>query len=630
MAGTGEENPRLRVTLFAFAMPTFAAVDIGSNSVRLKISRLSRGRLREIHEDRQVTRLGEGVFRTGLLSPEAMAETIKVLRRFHRAVQQKGADAIRVVATSALRDARNSRAFLEWVRSATGWKMEIISGLEEARLIHLGLVSSLRVSAATILMVDLGGGSCELTISSKGHIRDTVSVPLGAVRLTSEFLQHDPPRKSELRRLRGFVEREIGRISDRIARSRPRAVIATSGTAASLAAVCRGLYQAKGSRAATVSRTQMRRIAKMLARLPMEERKKLPGVGPRRAEIVVAGAVVYAELLERCQLAGFRYSPLGLRDGLLAQMAAEYDRSTRSGKHIESERWDSIRAAVAHYRVDMDHALQVRAAAMHLFKALKSIHRLPPEYAEWLSAAAMLYEVGDYVNRNGRHRHAYYIIAHSEILGYTPEERRIIAATARYLGKSRPAPGDGPMKVLPPGDRESVSKTSLLLRLARALNLGRSGAAGPGPRRRDKATVATEAPSQRGSGVVGSRKGKKLLSRSLWPRALRRGRVERAQNLRGEAPHHGRLITAPFHTCHGTLLEVNGSFTAGLANGPAEEFAQVGIVAHDHDGVPPRVLVEHSAKIGKGGAGAECVFELQLAFVAHFIAHKRSGLGGPL
>src|SRR5260370_31619155 len=98
----------------------------------------------------------------------------------------------------------------------------------------------------------------------------------------------------------------------------------------------------------------------------------------------------------------------------------------------------------------MNHALQVREAAMHLFKTLKSVHRLPPEYAEWLSAAAMLYEVGDYVNRSGRHRHAYYIVAHSEILGYTPEQRRIIAATARYLGKSPPLPAHAPVKILPP------------------------------------------------------------------------------------------------------------------------------------------------------------------------------------
>ena len=234
----------------------------------------------------------------GLLTPEAIAETVKVLRRFHRAVQQEGADSVRVVATSALRDARNSRAFLEWVRSTTGWKVEIISGLEEARLIHLGLVSTLRVSAAPVLMVDLGGGSCELTISSQGHIRETVSLPLGAVRLTNEFLQHDPPRKAELRRLRGFVEREIGRIADRIIRSRPKVVIATSGTAASLAAVCHGLYKTKGPRATGVSRAQMRRIAKLLARQSLEQRTKQPGVGPRRAEIVIAGAVVYAELLD--------------------------------------------------------------------------------------------------------------------------------------------------------------------------------------------------------------------------------------------------------------------------------------------------------------------------------------------
>lgn len=202
----------------------------------------------------------------------------------------------------------------------------------------------------------------------------------------------------------------------------------------------------------------------------------MPGIGPKRAEIIAAGAMVYAEILERCELRGFRYSPLGLRDGLLAQMAAEHDRTAPSSKQIESERWDSIKAAVAHYRVDLSHALQVRNAAIKLFNQLKTVHRLPPEYREWLSAAAMLYEVGDYVNRNGRHRHTYYIISHSEILGYTPEQRRVIAAIARYLGKSRPTDGDGPMKALLPEDREQVRRASLLLRLARAMNLGRSGA----------------------------------------------------------------------------------------------------------------------------------------------------------
>ena len=457
-------------------MPTFAAVDIGSNSVRLKIARLQAGRLRSLHEDREVTRLGEGVFGSGFLTPDSIAETVKVLRRFHRATQQIVTDSVRVVATSALRDARNSQAFLEWVRSATGWRVEIISGVEEARLIHLGLVSSGRVDRSPTLMMDLGGGSCELTVTQNGNIRDAVSLPLGAVRLTNEFMRHDPPRKGELKRLRGFVTREVNRIIGRIGAAKVKNVIATSGTAASLASVAGHMRHGAGRQRPAVSRAEMSRIAKRISRLPVAERRKIEGIGLRRAEIIIAGATVYQELLDRLQLKGFRYSPLGLRDGILAQMAADYDRSTRSGKQIESERWQSIMTAVDHYGVDRKHALDVRENATLLFSALRSLHRLPPEYREWLSAAAMLYEVGDYVNRNGRHRHTHYIISNSEILGYTPQQRRIIAAIARYLGKSRPALEDGPMKLLDPADRGNVEKAILLLRLARALNLGRSRA----------------------------------------------------------------------------------------------------------------------------------------------------------
>ena len=459
-------------------MPTFAAIDIGSNSVRLKISRLQGGRLKAIHEDREVTRLGEGVFGGGLLSPEAMSETVRVLRRFHRATQECGTDSVKVVATAALRDARNSRAFLEWVRSTTGWIIDIVSGLEEARLIHLGIVSAGRLGANSVLLVDLGGGSCELTLSRDGHLRDTISLPLGAVRLTGEFLHHDPPRASELKRMQRFVAREIKRIQDRIKAARVGAVIATSGTAAALAAVAKHLARFKNQQAPTniTTRETIQHIAKEIASQPLEQRRRVPGIGPRRAEIICAGAMAFAELLERCHLPGFRYSALGLRDGILAQMAAEYDRSTRSGRAVESERWESIKRAVEHYRVDLHHALQVRDSALLLFSSLKSVHHLPAEYREWLSAAAMLYEVGDYVNRNGHHRHTYYIIANSEILGYTPPQRRIIGSIARYLGKSRPTPGDGPMSALTPEEQENVTKASVLLRVARTLHMGRSQA----------------------------------------------------------------------------------------------------------------------------------------------------------
>ena len=239
-----------------------------------------------------------------------MAETVKVLRRFHRATQQIVTDSVRVVATSALRDARNSQAFLEWVRSATGWRVEIISGVEEARLIHLGLVSGSRVDRAPTLMMDLGGGSCELTVTQGGHIRDAVSLPLGAVRLTNEFLRHDPARKgrtetaARLRYARSKSHRRphCQRQSEECDRH-----LGYCGSAWRRSpATCVAEQVVSGP---CVSRAEMTRIAKRLARLPVAERRKIEGIGPRRAEIIVAGATVYHELLERLDLKGFRYSP---------------------------------------------------------------------------------------------------------------------------------------------------------------------------------------------------------------------------------------------------------------------------------------------------------------------------------
>ena len=457
-------------------MPRYAAIDIGSNSVRMLAAEVEPGGPpRVLAVDRQVTRLGECVFLNGVIDEQSMALTLATLERMAGAYRQHNMLAARVVATSAVRDAQNQAEFLERASAIVSQPVEIISGQEEARLIHLGLVSSPRIDRSPTLMMDLGGGSCELTVTQGGHIRDAVSLPLGAVRLTNEFLRHDPARKGELKRLRGFVTREVNRITDRIATSKAKNVIATSGTAAALAAIASHLRKG-GSRRPVVSCAEMSRIAKRLARLPVAERRKIEGIGPRRAEIIVAGAAVYHELLDRLHLSGFRYSPLGLRDGILSQMAADYDRTTRSGRQIESERWESIMKAVDHYRIDRKHAMDVRESAMLLFSSLRSVHRLPPEYREWLSAAAMLYEVGDYVNRNGHHRHTHYIISNSEILGYTPQQRRIIAAIARYLGKSRPTMEDGPMKAVDTTDRPNVQKAILLLRLARALNLGRTRA----------------------------------------------------------------------------------------------------------------------------------------------------------
>ncbi len=449
-------------------MPTFAAVDIGANSVRLKIARLSKGRLKVLHEDREVTRLGQSVFQTGILSSDAMAHTIRVLQRFYKSAQSYGIHATRITATSPLRDARNSSVFVDWVKSAVGWNVEIISGLEEGRLIHLAVISNMRIAHDRALLIDLGGGSCELTVSDDGQIRNMFSLPLGAVRLTQEFLQSDPPKKKQVERLRDYIAKELDRVSSSIQESRRTDVIATSGTAAALASLAR-----TGS--SLVPRQAVLRIARDISKLDMQQRATLHGIGPRRAEIIVAGACVYAELLSRLELTRFRFSPLGLRDGLIAQMASDYDSETRFHSQIVSQRQSALVDMGRHFGVDLKYAERIHGLCMSLFEGLQRIHQLPSEYKDWLAAAAMLQEVGSYINRSGRRRHAYYIISNSEIFGYSVYQRQVIAAITRYVGRSRPDPESRPMRPLKAEEQSLVPRAVMLLRLARALDQSRHG-----------------------------------------------------------------------------------------------------------------------------------------------------------
>jgi exopolyphosphatase/guanosine-5'-triphosphate,3'-diphosphate pyrophosphatase len=479
---------------------TFAAVDIGSNSCRLKIARVVAHRLKTLHEDREVTRLGTSVFETGLVSPDAMATTLKALKRFQRAVQSHGVDQIRVVATAAMRDARNAQAFVTWAKAETGWSIEIISGLEEARLIHRGVMTNEAGAAGKVILVDVGGGSCEITLSDHKRIKETVSLPLGAVRLTQEFLLTDPPSEEGLARMKQFIARELRRAHRRfqpaIGTGSPL-VIATSGTAAALAEAHTALVkpepQAKSARsrptgtanktarsaAATIAaeittHSQVRRLATKLRKMDMAARSAVPGIGPKRAEIVVAGAFVYAELLETFGLAGFRYSDLGLRDGILAQMLAEKDDRATVHLQFEQERWESVLATAKRYGVNLRQAEPVKNHAGQLFRDLASLHQLPAEYENWLAAAAMLSEIGKFLNHQGHHRHTQYMISSSEIYGYTAQQRTIVSAIARYLGKTRPQPGDRAMRNIPPQEHANVARSVVLLRLARALNQDRA------------------------------------------------------------------------------------------------------------------------------------------------------------
>ncbi|MDE1176192.1 MAG: Ppx/GppA phosphatase family protein [Edaphobacter sp.] len=474
-------------------MPTFAAIDIGSNSCRLKIASVHLHRLKTLYEDREVTRLGESVFQTGVISPEAMAATIRALKRFHKSVQLHVVDKVRVVATSAMRDARNAQAFIEWVRSATGWTVEVISGLEEGRLIHLGVVTHEVGARGRCVLIDLGGGSCEVTLSDGGRVKAMASLPLGAVRLQQEFLKSDPPSREDIARLKQYIERELNKAERRFGSLRASLVIATSGTASALAEaslagrskkttgkaagkkiVVKAPAAKKTGVAATTS--EIRALADRLAKMRDEQRAAIAGIGPRRSEIIVGGAFVYASLMERFALKSFRYSSLGLRDGILAQMLGDVDLRASVHQKIENERWAGVLEVCRRYGIEKKRVEPVRQHVGELFDALTRVHELPLEYRLWLQAAAMMQDVGKFMNHQGHHRHTQYIIANSEIFGFSPEQRAVVSALARYLGKTRPDPMDRVLRGIPVEEHTNVVRAVVLLRLAVALNQDRASA----------------------------------------------------------------------------------------------------------------------------------------------------------
>jgi exopolyphosphatase/guanosine-5'-triphosphate,3'-diphosphate pyrophosphatase len=490
-------------------MPTFAAIDIGSNSCRVKIAKVVAHQLKTLAEDREVTRLGASVFESGMVSPEAMTVTLRALKRFQRAVQAHGVDQIRVVATSAMRDARNGPAFQAWVKAETGWNMEIISGLEEGRLIHRGVMAGENSAGVDgrVLLVDLGGGSCEITLSEHKRIKETISVPLGAVRLTEEFLTADPAPEDGLARMRQWIARELRRAQKKIQPDGVALVIGTSGTAAALSEACAAAERKGGKQRVSksagnsvskvvgkggksrgmrvieladqlargmVATENVRKLAERIAPMTLPEREAVEGIGPRRAEIIVAGVEVFAQLLQSFGLAGFRYSPLGLRDGILAQMLAERDARATAHTEFEHERWESVLATARRYGVDLKQAEPVRAHAVQLFRDLKALHHMPVEYESWLAAAALLRDTGKFINHQGHHRHTQYIVSSSEIYGYTQLQRTIVSALARYLGKSRPQPADRALRNIPAEEHKHVHRAVVLLRLAVALNQDRA------------------------------------------------------------------------------------------------------------------------------------------------------------
>ncbi len=399
-------------------MPRYAAVDIGSNSVRMLAAEVTGGQTRILAADREVTRLGESVFRSGTISAEALQFLLATLSRMAGTYARLDVAGVRAVATSAVRDASNQKDFLQKTSTVLGTNVEIISGPEEARLIHLGVESRWPRPKELTLTIDVGGGSAELIISRGSEIIDAVSKPLGAVRLTEMFLKNDPPTPADLQRLDAFIAEKLQPFCQEHADKKFDRAIGTSASAAALVCAVNQIPRTKRDEADRVraSTRDLRAFYSGIAGSSLAQRKKMVGVGPRRAEIIVAGAAVFLRTLERFQHPALFYCSAGVRDGIIADLAAR-------GVGLEASRLSAderaeVEALGEKYALNMNHARQVAFLAGRLFDILQPVHRLPPPAGKLLEAAALVHDVGHFVSGTGHHKHSAYLVANSDLPGF--------------------------------------------------------------------------------------------------------------------------------------------------------------------------------------------------------------------
>jgi len=444
------------------------AVDIGSNSIRMQAAEVAPGEPpRPLVEDRAVVRLGESVFQHGVVSADAMDHASRALRRMAALLREHQILSFRAVATSAIRDARNQDEFLLRAQLALGGvRPEIISGGEEARLIHLGVQSRWPHSRENIVIIDIGGGSAEVIESRGGKVVTALSKPLGAVRLTQLFFAHDPPSARELRQFTEYVLEKIVPITDQIKADSFDRVVVTAATAAAAVRAVHGIAASETNEIdhLSASSPDILKLYEKLSRQRLRERQLVKGIGSRRAEIIIAGVGVLALILDALRADVCFYSTAGVRDGVIADLAAHY--SERSPAHLDEDQRTSVRALADRCGVERKHAQRVADLSSQLFEALRPIHGLEPRYGGLLEAAAHLHDVGHFVSSTRHHRHSFYLVVNADLPGLDRSARLFIGNLCRYHRKNMPKPSNEGFRALGDKQQEALLKTIPLLRIA--------------------------------------------------------------------------------------------------------------------------------------------------------------------
>lgn len=454
--------------------PRLAAIDIGTNSFHLLVVEIhpSTGRFKTLGKEKELIRLGSGSTDMKYLSAAAMERGIDALKRFRTMADMFGAE-VRAIATSAVREAQNQDEFLRRVKNETGIRIDIASGAEEARLIQLGVLQVLPLYQKRILLIDLGGGSTEFLLGKRRSILFSNSLKLGAVRLTERFFSSEPLGRKSIEQCRVFVRGSLAPVTRQLHRRPFDVCVGSSGTITTIANIIRarrGEETEQSLNNFTFYKSELSDAVSMILDAPTARmRSNLEGMDAARSDIIAAGAVILEEIFRELHLQQMTVSEYALREGIILDSIEKMHRN-RHVDHLHNIRSSSVYHTAENYQYEASHAKQVALLALQLFDQTKNLHECGEEEREFLEAAAILHEIGLFISHSQHHRHSYYLIRNSDLLGFTEREKEIIANIARYHRKSHPKMKHEGFRQLSHDEQQIVTKLAAILRIADGLD----------------------------------------------------------------------------------------------------------------------------------------------------------------
>lgn len=449
-----------------------AAIDIGTNSIHMIVVQVRPDLSFEvIDREKDMVRLGAGGLDGRNLTPTAIAAGIQTMAKFRRLADSHKVDEIVAAATSATREAENGGDFIAEVDRLTGIRIRVISGTEEARLIHLAAGYGVNVGGNTAVVIDIGGGSVEVTLGTATQLTLGKSFKVGVIRLTERFVKTDPLARRDELKLTRHLDREMGAYLDQIAARGYDRVIGTSGTILSLGAMAAAERELpQDIRNLRVPAKGIRRLRKQLVAADIQERLAMPGLDPRRADLSVAGSVLLDTILRRIEAEELTLCDLALREGLVLDYIHRNSARIRKVERYPDVRRRSVVELGERCGYWSEHAHQVSRLALSLFDQTRSVHGLSDREREWLEFGALLHDIGVHISYERHHRHSYYLIKNGDLRGFDPQEIEIIALLARYHRQARPKKSHDGYGALPGPLRRAVRTLAAMVRLAEGLD----------------------------------------------------------------------------------------------------------------------------------------------------------------